>query len=132
MVKDNIDWEHPVMKELMDIISEYAMRYNLEKYDGKLVSLDQVEEVRKQLPAEAEILAAVTSLAVQRAKPGEISISNYINEHKDAIVNISEATLVAYRIGEEGWYVEFNNSDPLVSKAREMVRLDLLLALKAN
>jgi len=132
VVKDNIDWEHPVMKQLMDIISEYAMRYNLEKYDGKLVSLDQVEEVRKQLPAEAEILAAVTSLAEQKAKPGEISISNYINEHKDAILNISEATLVAYRIGEEGWYVEFNNSDPLVSKAREMVRLDLLLALKAN
>jgi len=131
-VKDQIDWDHPAMKQLMDIISEYAIRYNLEKYEGKLVPVNQVEEVIKKLPDEAEMMDALTRLVLQKTKPGDISLVNYISEHKDDIVKISRATLVAYRTGEEGWYVAFNHSDPLVSKAREMVRLDLLMALKVN
>ncbi len=50
IVKDDIDWEHPAQKEWMDIISEYAIRYNLTNHDGKLVPIEQVSEIMQQLP----------------------------------------------------------------------------------
>ena len=48
------------------------------------------------------------------------------------MLNITKATLVAYRTGEEGWYRAYNEMDPVVQKAKDMTRLDLLLALKTK
>jgi len=132
IIKDNIDWENPAQKEWMDIISEYAIRHNLTHHGGKLVPIEEVSKVMQQLPDDVSIRQDLTALGIKRSRSAEFSLVQFFNDNPEDILRIAKATLVAYRTGEEGWYVGFNTSDPMVRKAMEMVRLDLLLALKAN
>jgi carboxyl-terminal processing protease len=132
IIKDDIAWDNPSQKEWMDIISEYAIRHNLSHHGGKLVPIEQVNAVMQQLPDDMTIRQDLTALAMKRGKPGDTVLEQYFNDNPEDILRIARATLVAYRTGEEGWYVGFNTTDPMVRKAVEMVRLNLLLALKSN
>ncbi len=67
-VEDDIDWHDSSVRNWMDIISEYAIRYNLINHQGEIVSIDQIEEINKELPDKATIFTALTSLAKKRAK----------------------------------------------------------------
>ncbi len=52
-----------------------------------------------------------------------------MQSHRDNIYRITTGTLIAYRTGEEGWYRSFNETDPVVIKAKGMVKENLLSAL---
>ena len=129
IIREETDWENPSIKIWMDIISEYAIRYNLIKYEGELVPIDSLESVKNKLPSHAVITSELTSLAKVRAKENYTSLISYFQAHPDIIFRIAEATLVAYRTGEEGWYRTFNSTDPVVLKAKEVVKEDLRSAL---
>jgi carboxyl-terminal processing protease len=132
LIKDDIDWQNPSQKAWMDIVSEYAIRYNLIHHGGELISTDRINEVMKDLPSDTAIIQELTILGGKRSSTGDQSLVRYLADNKEDILRITKATLVAYRTGEEGWYVGFNTSDPVVAKARQLVRLDLMAALKAN
>lgn len=129
MVKDDINWNDPMLKEWMDIISEYAIGYNLKVHKGEMLPVSDLEELQKGLPDEMAILDGVKQLAKKRSGEMYTSLLKYLSENKEDILRIADATLIAYRSGEEGWYRAFNLTDPMVKKAREMVQLDLLMAL---
>ena len=128
-VVDDIEWNHPMVKSWMDIISEYAISYNLKNYGGQLVAVDKIEEIRKQLPDQTTIIAAISAVAMKRDKTAYPLLIKYLTDHKEDILRIAEATLIAYRTGEEGWYRAFNASDPMVQKAKELVHEDMMTAL---
>jgi carboxyl-terminal processing protease len=132
IVKDAIDWSQPEPKAWMDIISEYAIRYNLLHHQGALVPIDQIHEVMKDLPANEIILRDLSDLAAKLKKEDGQKLLAYLEAKQEDIIRIAQATMVAYRTGEEGWYIAYNEHDPVVQKARSMVKLDLLLALKAK
>ena len=54
-VKDVIDWHQPEQKIWMDIISEYAIRYNIAQFKGEIIPADKADEVMKNLPSDEEI-----------------------------------------------------------------------------
>ncbi len=132
LVKDDIAWKHPAQKEWMDIISEYALRFNLVNHKGAIVDIKKIKEIKSALPSDEVIVADITNLAMQRGQPSDQTLVNYLKANKEDLLRITKATLVAYRTSEEGWYIVFNDTDPMVIKARELVRKDLLMALKAN
>jgi hypothetical protein len=68
-------------------------------------------------------------LAKIRARGGFENLKTYMLSHEDVIYRIAEASLVAYRTGEEGWYRAFNSTDPLVQKAKLMIKEDQLTSL---
>lgn len=129
IVEDDIDWHDPSITGWMDIISEYAIRYNLIQSGGKLVSLDRIMEIENSLPSEQEILSALSSLAKKRAKKNAPDLLAYLQANKNKIYRIAASTLVAYRTGEEGWYRSFNNSDPVITKAKRVVKENFLTAV---
>ena len=126
---DGVNWDSPSLMAWMDIISEYAIRYNLRKYGGELVSIDSIDEVFKKLPSHATIISDLSTLAKIRAREGFDNLNAFMLSHEDVIYRICEASLVAYRTGEEGWYRAFNSTDPLVQKAKAMIKEDKLTSL---
>lgn len=131
-IKDDIDWQNPNQKAWMDIISEYAIRYNLVHYNGEMVPIDRINEVLNQLPSDIAIIQDLARMVNKGAKSGDPVLVQFLNTHKDDILHIAKATLAAYRTGEEGWYIGFNTTDPVVRKARELVLMDPMVALKGN
>jgi len=131
-VKDIVDWSQPDQIAWMDIISEYAIRYNLMNYDGKLVPVEQIREIMDSLPADEVILNELMALASSGKKENAQGLLNFLKNNREVILHIAHATIVAYRTGEEGWYVAFNEEDPVVQKAKDMAKLDLLLTLKSK
>jgi len=53
---------------------------------------------------------------------------SYLKDNEEKIYRIAESTLIAYRTGEEGWYRSFNATDPVVNKAKVMVKENLATA----
>jgi carboxyl-terminal processing protease len=128
-VQDDISWNDPMLKEWMDIISEYAIDYNLKLHGGEMLSVDKIEEIRKELPSESVILESIKVVGKKRKATEYPALLEYLSANKDDILRIADATLIAYRTGEEGWYIAYNLYDPMVRKAKEMVHLDWLMAL---
>ena len=128
-VADDIDWHNTNVLMWMDIISEYAIRHNLIFHDGEIVSIDKIEEVKSELPDEEKIFADLTNLVKKRRKDDADELLTYMQNNKNKIFRIAQATLVAYHIGEEGWYRSFNETDPVVTKAKVMVKENLSKAL---
>ena len=130
-VEDRIDWEQPELMTWMDIISEYAIRYNLVHHDGEIVDVDQIPSIHTTLPKREELFKELNALAAKRSRPSQLdSLIRMQNQQPDLLYRVAQATMVAYRTGEEGWYIAFNETDPVIEKAREVVKLDLLMALK--
>lgn len=128
-VQDDISWNDPMLKVWMDIISEYSIDYNLKKYGGEMLPVDQMDQIRKGLPDASVILEAIKALGHKRKATEYPALLEYLTANKDDILRIADATLIAYRTGEEGWYIAYNQYDPMVRKAKEMVHLDWLMAL---
>ncbi|MEP6794387.1 MAG: S41 family peptidase, partial [Saprospiraceae bacterium] len=124
-IEDGIHWDDFAIKTWMDIISEYAIRYDLMNYGGQLLKMDSIESVIKNLPSHASMMNDLSALAKVRAKEKFNALNDYFLAHQDIIYRITDATIVAYRTGEEGWYRAFNLEDPLVKKANEIVKEDL-------
>ncbi len=124
-VNDDINWDDGPMMAWMDIISEYAIKYNLMKYGGHIITLDSIESVRKNLPNHNTMMTDLYALAKIRASEKYDTLIGYSKTHQDVIFRIAEATLVAYRTGEEGWYRAFNDTDPLVQKAKAVIKEDV-------
>ena len=82
-----------------------------------------------RIPVEAAILESIKALAKKRKEKEYASLLEYLTNNKEQIHRIADATLIAYRTGEEGWYISYNLSDPMVKKAMQTVHLDLMLAL---
>lgn len=129
VMDDGVHWDDFAVMAWMDIISEYAIRYDMMKYSGQLVKVDSLDTVFKNLPSHASMMNELLALAKIRAKDKYNSLNDYFQAHQDIIYRITDATLVAYRTGEEGWYRAFNLEDPLVKKANEIVKEDLQKAL---
>jgi carboxyl-terminal processing protease len=128
-VDDDIEWSHPSVRQLMDIISEYAIRYNLIHHEGEIISVERIDEVKKEIPARDIIINELVTLIKKRSKEKSNDLITYLQSHKDKIYRIAESTLVAYRTGEEGWYRSFNATDPVVNKAKVLVKENLATAL---
>ena len=128
-IQEAINWNNPKLKEWMDIISEYSVNYNLKKHGGEMLPLEKIEEIRKDLPDESSILESIKALSKKRKAKEYTALLEYLTNNQEDILRIADATLIAYRTGEAGWYIAYNLSDPLVKKAKEMVQLDLLMAL---
>lgn len=124
-IDDDINWNTMVIRSWMDIISEYAIRYNLIKYDGAIISPAHIEEVKSQLPSGEIILNELEAIARQRKKSQADDLLFYFEANKSKLYRIAEATLIAYRTGEEGWYRAFNLTDPVVVKAKSVVKENL-------
>ncbi len=120
-MKDKINWSHAKTREWMDLISAYAIRYNIIHHGGKLVPLDQFEKVKSQIPGDSIILAALNLLAVQKTAPKGDALMLFLKENEEDLLRIARATLIAYRTGEEGWYIAFNNTDPVVKMAVDVI-----------
>ncbi|MEP6647624.1 MAG: S41 family peptidase [Saprospiraceae bacterium] len=125
IISDGVNWEDNSIRIWMDIISEYSINYDLTKYGGSLVNIDSVDQIRKDLPDHTTIMRDLSVLAKLRAKENYQAIMDYYDAHKDVINRITDATLIAYRTDEEGWYRAFNWSDPMVLKAKEIVKGDM-------
>jgi len=126
---DDIDWYNPSIRAWMDIISEYAIRYNLVQHEGKIVSVDSIDQIRKELPEQDIIFKELTSLSRKRQEEKANELIGYLQANKEKMYRIIEATLIAYQTGEEGWYRAFNATDPVVKKAKVMVKENLASAL---
>jgi carboxyl-terminal processing protease len=124
-VADDINWNLPAIRQWMDLISEYAIRHNLLYHEGKIVSIDQIDQVKKELPAKDAILNDLIALAKKRSKEKSADLISYLQANKEKIYRIAESTMIAYRTGEEGWYRSFNATDPVVAKAKVMVKENL-------
>ena len=131
-VKDAINWNQPELLAWMDIISEYAIRYNLKEHDGQIIPITQIEEVIQNLPSDDLILRELTALAALAKKDDVPDLLSFLKINQDDILHIAHATIVAYRTREEGWFIAFNEDDPVVQKARSMAKLDLLMALESK
>jgi len=116
----------------MDIISEYAIRYNLKEHDGQIVPIEQIEEVMLHLPSDDVIIRELVALAALGKKEDVSKLMSFLKSNQDDILHIAHATIVAYRTREEGWFIAFNEDDPVVQKARSMAKLDLLMALESK
>ena len=62
-VEDRIDWEQPELMTWMDIISEYAIRYNLIHHDGEIVDVDQIPSIHTTLPKREELFKELNAIA---------------------------------------------------------------------
>lgn len=130
-IKDDVNWKQPGIMQWMDIISEYAIRYNLKENGGKIISPDNIEAIHSTLPSKKEILWAIDSLAAKRTTAAGLdTLMTYQAEHEKVLFHIVQSTLIAYRTGEEGWYRAYNEKDPVILKAKDVVKLDLMMALK--
>ena len=128
-VPEDINWHHPAIRRWMDIISEYAIRHNLKEYGGEIISVDKIEEVRSELPIQDSITNGLIRVVKKRSKDRADEMITYLKENKEKILRIAQSTLIAYRTGEEGWYRSFNDSDPVVIKAKQMTKENLSQAL---
>ena len=131
-VEDDIDWYDPVIKNWMDIISEYSIRYNLIAHNGEIISVDHFQKVKVELPEQKDILAALTSLAKKRGKDKSAELISYLQSNKEKVHRIAVSTLIAYRTGEEGWYRSFNDADPVIIKTKRILKENFPTALYAN
>jgi carboxyl-terminal processing protease len=131
-VKDVIDWNQPEQLAWMDIISEYAIRYNIKEHDGQIIPVEQIEDVMNNLPPDDVILRELMALGTLGKKEDVPGLLSFLKNNQNDILQIAHATMVAYRTREEGWYIAFNEDDPVVQKARSMAKLDLLMALESK
>lgn len=130
-VADPVNWERPEILRWMDIISEYAIRYNNAHHDGDIVTTDSIPAIRKTLPAKEKIMTGITALALKRSTAGQFdSLMQIQKTQPEQLYRIAESTLIAYRTGEGGWHRAYNEKDPVIRRATEMVKLDLMMALK--
>jgi carboxyl-terminal processing protease len=130
-VTDGIDWQHPLMKQWTDIISEYAIRSNLILYGGEMLTVKEVDRVTALLPSDEKIVNEL-ALIVKKRHPLKVAeMMSYFNNNRDGMMRVARSTLVAYRTGEEGWHRSFNASDPVVQKATESIRTNPVSALQA-
>lgn len=129
--EENIDWKDPMVRRWMEIISEFSIRYNMEKYQGEMFPSAKIEEIKMALPSEEEVLRRLNSLADIRAiRQTELdSLMQFQQAQRNELVHLIEATMVAYSTGEEGWYRAYNEYDPVILKARKMMGPDYLLAI---
>lgn len=121
IMTDSVNWSDLLMRDWMDLISTYAIRYNIIHHEGKLASLDQFEKVRSEIPSDSVIMEDLLQVTSRKSVADSILLSNYLKEHREDLIRIARATLIAYRTGEEGWYKGFNDTDPIVQKARQLV-----------
>jgi hypothetical protein len=129
-MKDDVNWKQPGIMQWMDIISEYAIRYNLKVNGGKIISPDNIDAIHSTLPSKKETLSAIDSLAAKRTTKGGLdTLMTYQAQHEEDLFRIAQSTLIAYRTGEEGWYRAYNEQDPVILKAKDVVKLDLMMAL---
>jgi carboxyl-terminal processing protease len=132
-VEEMMDWHLPEMKKWMDIISEYAIRYNIRENQGEIVSVETIPEIRKTLLLKESIMSDINALALKRVSAASFdSLMAFQSVHQEQLYRVAESTLIAYRTGEEGWYRAYNEYDPVILKAKEMVRLDVLMAVRGN
>lgn len=120
-LSDSINWLHPQCQEWMDLISLYAIRYNLTEHNGQLSPLSEYENVKKDLPPDSLIFRSLELLAERKSAKEVKSLNTYLQGHREELLRITRATLIAYRIGEEGWYRGFNEWDPMTIKAQEVI-----------
>ncbi len=132
VLEDEFDWTNPWQMHWMDIISEYAIRYNSTHFGGALEEVDRIPELRKKMPGHAEMDEALIRLSKAYPEINNDSMIQFYTSNAEAMHRLVESSLIAYRTGEEGWYMAINEQDPLVLKAKELVHLDPLLALKAK
>ena len=121
-VEDDIDWYKPEVRDWMDIISEFSIRYNLIMHCGEIVPITELDRLKSELPERTLIKQELTKLAVIRGKDRSKQLLDYFQSNPEKIYRIAEATLIAYRTGEEGWYRAFNETDPVVMRAKKMVK----------
>jgi carboxyl-terminal processing protease len=132
VMTDSINWSHPLMRDWMDIISAYAIRYNLIHHDGELISPDALEQAKSEIPSDSLILNELVRMASKKPEVTGDSLTTYLEAHRDEILRISKATFIAYRTGEEGWYKGFNDTDPVVQKAMKLIGMTIEEAMASE
>ena len=116
----------------LDIISEYAIRYNNLHFGGSLESVEKIPELLKSLPPTQDMDSALMQLSKTYPELNHDSLAEFYTSNAESMRRLAKSSLIAYRTGEEGWYIAMNERDPLVLKAKEMVHMDPLLALKTR
>ncbi|HJW29165.1 MAG TPA: S41 family peptidase, partial [Saprospiraceae bacterium] len=130
-IKDEVKWQNSIMSKWMDIISEYAIHYNLIQHHGEIIPVSQIPTIEKSLPGKETILKDLMELAAKRSSAVVLdSLKSIQQAQPDQLYRIAMASMIAYRTGEEGWYVAYNENDPAVLKAREVVKADPRTLLK--
>lgn len=120
-LSDSINWVDPQGQEWMDLISLYAIRYNLTTHGGELAPMSEYDVVKKGIPPDSLIYRELETLTNRKSEADRKSLNTYLLSHREELLRITRATLIAYRIGEEGWYRGFNEWDPMTIKAKEVM-----------
>jgi len=128
-VRADVDWSDPRMKEWMDVITEYALHQVLASSGGKPAPLDSIAVLQAQLPQTETMLAAIRGMVASEYGAAATGLLEFGEENERQLTDITRATIVAYRIGEAGWYAAYQDSDPAVRKARELIRVEPRTAL---
>ncbi|MDQ3017457.1 MAG: S41 family peptidase [Bacteroidota bacterium] len=128
-VADDINWRNKMVMNWNDIISEYAIRYNLFKYEGTTITSNNFGDIESSLPDQTSMLKELSLLAKKRLPAEADAMIDYLNENPNKMLRIVRAMMVAYRTGEEGWYRSFNEKDPVIIKARKVVKKNVLTAI---
>ena len=71
-VRDVVDWKRPEIRYWMDIISEYAIKYNLHSHNGDIVSVDKIQEIETSLPSRETIFNGMDELAKKRVSSSRL------------------------------------------------------------
>lgn len=131
-IGDNINWHDPELMNWSDVISEYSIRFNLLKYNGEIISPDEVVNVMKQLPHKDTIKKELITLAQKRVPVKSERMISFLESNEADVIRITEAMMVAYRTGEEGWYRAYNLTDPVVIKSRQTIEQKVVAAQNQN
>jgi hypothetical protein len=87
--------EAPWYDEMMDIISEYAIKYNLQHNGGEIVSPDEIPAIQVSLPSREETMIAIESLPSRRPAPvNRILLMTLQAQHGDDLFRIAQSTLI--------------------------------------
>lgn len=121
-----IDWEDPIAKAWMEVLTEYALREILRKKDspGSSDSLG-LESLRKRLPPVNQRLIDIRALALRQNSRRTATMMTFFDAHAEVLGDIAGAMIIAFQTGESDWRMLCLENDPVIRKARDAMALDL-------
>lgn len=126
VVADFIQWEDKLLSNWMRVFTEEAILYS--SYSSTNTVSD-IPKLLKSVEPMQNAMSRILSIVDLRFKSEKESMIEYLDSRKKQLETLRNAQFITRQVGEAGWYHYFNQFDPVVLKAREVIRLDPALAL---
>lgn len=125
-ISEYVDWSNEVVVKWIDVFMEEALRYNPRPVAR---TINDIPEITQSIEPFDKALVRINKIMQLRFPDNMIPLQTYLETHKNQLEQIRKACFVTFQIGEEGWYHFFNPFDPVVIKAKEVVKMDPGMAL---